>query len=514
MSAARGGEQALAQAAVPALKARALLALAAGAALPCAFAPYGLWPLALLAPAVLLFLIVPLPSAAAARLGAAFGLGLFGHGVWWIQVSVHQFGVPFYAFSVTATALFVCFMASYVALFAWLLARMARTPVQRLVLAPPLWVLVETLRGTLFTGFPWLSLGYSQVDAPLGGFAPLGGVPLCSLLVMVVAAALAGLPAAGWRQRAALLLLALLPAALGAGLRTRTWTTPGGVVHEVVLVQGAVPQHLKWAEDLRSISLARYLELSAAAWAADLVIWPETAIPAFASEVPEVIAELEQRARAQGTALLVGMPTGEPWNGRYYNSVVQFGAESGRYDKRHLVPFGEFFPFKSLLGNLILLFNIPMSDFTAGTETQPLLTVAGHTVGVSICYEDAYAQAIAGPRPLPDVLVNVSNDAWFGDTIAPHQHLEIARMRALESGRWLLRSTNTGISAVIDDRGMVRARAPQFVPHSLRSTYTPMHGETPYARLGDWPLRVLLALLVAGLAWRARRGGRGGQRAF
>ncbi|MEQ8661976.1 MAG: apolipoprotein N-acyltransferase [Gammaproteobacteria bacterium] len=241
-----------------------------------------------------------------------------------------------------------------------------------------------------------------------------------------------------------------------------------------------------------------------------MLIWPETAIAAFPHEIPEVLDALTDAARASDTTLLVGMPTGMPWNGDYYNSLVALGAAPGRYDKRHLVPFGEFFPFKSQLEGIAALLDIPLSDFSAGRAGADTLAVAGHRAGVSICYEDAFGRETIAALPAAALLVNVSNDAWFGDTIAPHQHLEIARMRALESGRWLLRGTNTGITAVIDHRGRVTARAPAFTAVTLRTRFEARAGLTPYARLGDWPLLGLALLVLALSAWRGRDGARTG----
>ena len=236
------------------------------------------------------------------------------------------------------------------------------------------------------------------------------------------------------------------------------------------------------------------------------MVWPETAIPAFADEVPEMIASLNQTARAAQTSLLVGIPTGQPWSGgRYYNSVVALGRQPGRYDKRHLVPFGEFFPMKSLLENLSRLLSIPMSDFSRGDIDQPALHAAGHVVGVSICYEDVFAREVLRALPQAGFLVNVSNDAWFGDTIAPHQHLQIARMRALETGRYLLRATNSGITAVIDERGRVVARAPQFEATALIAQFAARAGSTPFVRFGDYPLQILLTVTVLAVILRGRR---------
>ncbi|MGR8921687.1 MAG: apolipoprotein N-acyltransferase [Gammaproteobacteria bacterium] len=484
---------------------RLLAAALAGASLPLAFAPYGLWPLAVLAPAALLALLASCSPRAAFLTGWVFGLGMFGHGVWWIQVSVHQFGVPYYAFSITITALFVAGMALYPGLFAWALARLGEHDgPRRLVLAPALWVLIEYLRGWLFTGFPWLALGYSQIDAPLGGFAPIAGVHGVSLLVMVAAVLVTALTPAAWRWRAvlALALAGLLVAGRLAG--AIEFTVAAGEERRVALIQGAVPQALKWRRELRAASIALYRELSAPHWDADVIIWPETALAAFPYEVRAVLEELGREALASDTDLLIGMPTGTPWQGEHYNSLVDLGATPGRYDKRHLVPFGEFFPFKSLLGGIASLLTIPMSDFSAGAPGAATLKVAGFEAGISICYEDAFGAEVAAAVPPAAFLVNVSNDAWFGDTIAPHQHLEIARMRALETGRYLLRGTNTGLTAVIDHRGRVLALAEPFVEAALRSRFQPRQGLTPYVRFGDG-LPLALSLAVLGLGLLARR---------
>jgi apolipoprotein N-acyltransferase len=486
---------------------RCAVALGGGLLLPLAFAPFGLWPLAMVSLAVLLWTLRDVSPGRAAAIGWCYGAGMFGLGVWWIQVSVHQFGVPYYAFSVPVTALFIAGMACYPALFAWGLRRLPgpRGTVRLLVLAPALWVLVEWLRGILFTGFPWLSLGYSQLHSPLAGLAPVLGVPGISLAVSFVAAA--GVAALTVGHRARLLLTAgvLLVFAAGGALGTVAWTRPIETGLEVALVQGAIPQHLKWQRELRERSLAHYRALTAPHWDADVIIWPETAIPAFPIDMPEEMAALQHEAAAAGTALLVGMPTGEPAGGRYYNSVVAFGRVPGQYDKRHLVPFGEFFPFPTLMRNLSLLLSIPLSDFSAGAANEVTLAAAGHRAGISICYEDAFARDVMAALPEAAFLVNVSNDAWFGDTIAPHQHLEIARMRALESGRYLLRGTNTGVSAVIDPHGAVVARAPQFEATVLRARFAAHAGVTPYVALGDGPLLLLLVLAVAGALVHARR---------
>ncbi|MCZ6892963.1 MAG: apolipoprotein N-acyltransferase [Gammaproteobacteria bacterium] len=486
---------------------RYLAAIAGGAILPLAFAPFGIWPVAIVSPAVLLLVIRGISMSRAALAGWLYGLGMFGCGVWWVQVSIHQFGVPYYAFSVSVTAVLIAGMACYPALFAGLMnAFSPRQETGRLIFsAPALWVLAEWLRATLFSGFPWLSLGYSQIDSPLAGFVPIVGIYGCSLVVVVIAAAVVALVFSTLKVRVAFAIAIGAIVIGGERLTHVNWTRAAGPKLTVVLVQGAVPQAIKWHDDMRQPTLELYQSLTEPHWDADIVIWPETAIPAFPFEVPETIQALQDRASETNTDLLIGILSGEPWNKRYFNSIIDLGSTPGRYDKRHLVPFGEVFPSKGLLRDLALLLDIPMSDFTPGREDQTTVEVAGYAAGLSICYEDAFPREIA--RALPDAafLVNVSNDAWFGDTIAPHQHLEIARMRALETGRYLLRGTNTGITAVIDHRGNIVAQSAQFEPNSLRASLSPRTGVTPYTRLGDRPLLAVLFLVVVLTAIASRR---------
>ena len=492
---------------IASFRVRAALATAAGGITPCAFAPYGLWPLAAVTPAILLLLLRDLQPRRAALLGWFYGLGLFGHGVWWIQVSVHQFGVPYYVFSIGVTTVFIASMALYPALFGALLNTLSspRRHATACLLAPPLWVLVELLRGWLATGFPWLMLGYSQLDAPLAAYAPVLGVAGVSLLTMIIAASWAWAVTARGRSLLGAALVTVVLMLGGEAVGKIDFTAPLGAPLEAALIQGAVPQAIKWEAGQREAALARYIALSDPMWDADVVIWPETAIAAFPQEVPELIESLAQQARSHGTDLLIGMPTGEPWNGPYYNSLVGLGEHSGRYDERHLVPFGEFFPFKDLLSGIATLLDIPLSDFSAGSAQALTLTVAGHAAGISICYEDAFGREVIAALPNAAVLVNVSNDAWFGDTIAPHQHLEIARMRALESGRYLLRGTNTGITAVIDHHGTIVAQAPQFVATALRAPFEARSGATPYVLTGDGPLTALLVAALGISVWTRRR---------
>ncbi len=481
----------------------ALIALLAGLLLPFAFAPYGVWPCALLSLAVLFVSWRGATPKAAAWCGFAYGLGAFGHGVTWIQVSIHKFGLPLYSFSVSMTALFVVIMALYPMLAGWLTRRLPATSesARALLLAPALWVLMESLRGVLFSGFPWLIVGYGQTDSWFAGYTPLAGALGTSLAVALCAGAGASL-FAGWREgsgerRTALLAavcLLTLPAA-GALLSRVEWTESLGAPLSVALVQGAVPQAIKWQPEYRGATLELYSQLSEPHWGKEVVIWPETAIPAFPADIKDFLDVMGTRAREAGTAFLLGMPTGDP-RGRYFNSLVMLGVAEGRYDKHHLVPYGEYLPMETLLRPLLDFLLIPMSSFTAGKARQAPLAAGRLKFGASICYEDAYGSEVRKPLPEANVLVNVSDDAWFGDSLAPHQHLEIAQVRALEAGRPMLRATNTGISAIIDHRGRVRARSPQFKTFVLTGEADARVGATPYARSGDWPALACCGLLL------------------
>ena len=501
----------------PSTTMRVLIPLLAGFALPLSFAPYGLWPIALLSLAALFDAWRDATPKVAAVRGYLFGIGMFGHGISWIQVSIHKFGLPLYSFSVTTTALFVLFMALYPALAGWLVRRLpARDEAARLLLVmPAVWTVVECVRGAFLSGFPWLVVGYGQVASWFRGYVPLAGAYGASLAVAFVAAALAltvrmvlrggavGQDAPGRVPALAIVAVLALPAA-GLLLARIEWTTSLGGPVSVALVQGAVPQAVKWRREYREPTLRLYAQLSEPHWGKSIVIWPESALPAFPQEIDGFLTDIAQRARAAGTAFMVGIPTGDS-RGAYYNSLLMLGAGEGRYDKHHLVPFGEYLPFDAQLRPLLNFLAIPMSSFAAGEEVQAPLVAGDLRIGASICYEDAYAGEVRKALPAANVLVNVSDDAWFGDSLAPHQHLEIAQVRALESGRPLLRATNTGISAIIDHRGRMLARSPQFEPYVLSGEADARIGETPFVRYGHWPLYTACALLLALALVGARR---------
>ncbi len=478
-----------------------LLAPLAGLVTVAAFAPFAIWPLALLMPLLLLWLWSESTPRRAFLLGWLYGLGLMGGGVYWLTISVGIYSGGGLAVGVLLNVLLVMFMALYYGAAGWLSVRLAGGDRWRLLLiAPAAWVLMEWLRGWLLTGFPWLNLGTAMVDSPLLGWAPVGGVYLLSLWVMVSVSALLS-------ARLAPLLFAVLLWLAGFLLTELTFTEPQGDWVPVAIAQGNVPQDQKWRGDMLMPTLRRYVELTQRAGGAKLVIWPETAVPAYAHRVEQqLLAPLDELARQRGQDILLGVPVMDP-DQRYYNAMLSLGVSGrDRYEKRHLVPFGEFVPFADTLRPVTDLLAIPLSSFSAGETTRPpLLTLAGHQVGIGICYEDAFGRDVNQALPQASFLVNASNDAWFGDSLAPHQHLAMARLRAAETGRWLLRATNTGVSAVIDDRGQVVVRSPQFQVDLLQALVQPRAGATPYVRVGDWGAVALTLLLMVGTVVAGRR---------
>ncbi len=477
--------------------------LFAGALLPLAYAPYSLFPLALLSLTCLFLLLEEQSPREALLRGWLFGLGMFGVGISWVYISIHEYGDASIAAAVGIALVLVALMAVYPAVAAYVGARFAtRNWQRRLLLWPAAWVLAEWFRGWVLTGFPWLNLGYSQVDSPLLGYAPLGGVYGVSWATVLIA----GLLAQSWAMRRNGLALTFCLAGLllipfaGMVLNSVTWTAPQGKRISVSLLQGNIPQDQKWLPEQMMATVERYAELTRDNQSSQLIIWPETAIPAFYHQVQDsLIPQLEEAAKAWNLDLLIGIPLLDRESWQYYNAVMSLGREHRFYYKQHLVPFGEYMPFRPVLENLLSALDLAMADFSEGAPDQVLLRGMNVPVGVSICYEIAFGEEIIRSLPQAALLVNVSNDGWFGDSLAPHQHLEIARMRARETERTLLRATNTGVSAIIDHKGVVQQRSPQFEIAVLTGKVQPRSGATPYVRVGNLPVVLLASLIVLGV---------------
>ncbi len=483
-----------------------LLALAAGVALVFAFAPFDLYPLAILAPALLFLALEGVSPRRAARRGLLFGLGLFGVGVSWVFVAIHVYGDSGVAVAALLTALFVTALAGYPALFAFGAARLRPGEggaFWYLGLLPALWLASEWLRGWLFTGFTWLQLGYSQEQSPLAGLAPLLGVYGIGLACAVSAGALAWWLRGGRRAVPALLAVVLLWLAAFGAARIE-WTHPQGKPLRVALIQDNLPQATKWDPDQFDQRLNLYAKRTLE-WVpqVDAVIWPENAITVFYRDLKDNYFDwLATQARNAGTDLVVGLPMHKAEGKGYYTSLMLMGVHDGVYHKHHLVPFGEFVPLQGLLRGLIKFFDLPMSGFSPGPADQAPLPVAGRLAAMSICYEDAFGEELLHNFPAATLLVNGSNNAWYGDSFAPHQHLEISRMRTIETGRPLVRATTTGISALVDHHGRVLVRSMQFESTVLHGEVQPMAGTTPYMWWGNWPV-LLLCWGLIGWGWRS-----------
>ncbi|MBS0321343.1 MAG: apolipoprotein N-acyltransferase [Proteobacteria bacterium] len=507
-------------------KLAAPLSLCAGAATVFAFAPFGF---ALVAPAMLggqfLFWQHAHSPRTAAKLGFAYGVGLFGAGVSWVYVPLQTFGGMPAALAVLATATWVAYLALWPALVGALAVRFTEhDSVPRALALATLWTLSEWLRGRGYTGFPWLLVGSAQLPgSSLAGFAPLGGVFGVSLATALAAALLALFVEAITQHARRLMFASLAGIALlfaaGWGLQHLTWTERVGEPLTISLIQGNVAQHQKFDPAYRDRNFLLYAHLAEVS-RGRLIVLPESAFPVFADEVPaEILDRIAAAAAARNGDALVGLftvvespiPGDEP---AIHNSVITVGAGKPQlYRKHHLVPFGESIPLKSVVGGFIEhVLAIPLADQAAGPADAPPLDVAGQRVAVNICYEDAFGNELRRRVRDATLLVNVTNDAWYGRSIAADQHDQIAAMRALETGRPLLRATNTGITTAVGADGREAARLPWFTRGILEVTVSGRRGVTPYMAIGDTgPVVLAVALLALALvvARRNRTGGTG-----
>lgn len=481
----------------------ALLLLPAGALFPLALAPLFWWPLGVVSLLVFIHAQMTASSAGSAFCRAwLYSLGQFGTGISWIYVSMHDHGGTSAPLSVLMVGLFAAFLATFPAFWFALRQRLfGRTLAWATI--PVFWFLHEWFRSWFLTGFPWLFAGDAHLHTWLAGWAPLFGSYGISIIVLLTASALYQLLTT--RQPRWLLPLLLWP--LGFVLQQIDWTEKTGEL-KVAAVQGNIPQDDKWKREMVSPTINAYYQQSSEHWDSDLILWPETAITLLADQFRPYQDEMAAEAEATHTTVITGIPyrypRGSVLAGEFHNSVIAFGNGEGIYHKQHLVPFGEYVPLASLIRGLLPFFNLDMSSFLAGPADQPLLKVGRHTaqgdelylVAPYICYEIAYPQLVTRMAKDADFLITVSNDAWFGDSLGPKQHMALAQMRALETGRYLLRATNTGITALVDNKGNMLSRLPYEQRATLTGTAEMRHGQTPYMIWELWPLYGLSLLVV------------------
>ena len=458
-------------------------------------------------------------------LGFCFGLGLFGFGASWIYVSISTFGNTNPMICIAVTGLFIALLSCCPALAGWLSYKLFKQTsmwTKLIIIYPTLWVAFEWFRSwAVFGGFPWLFTGYTQIHWPLGWYAPIGSVYLVSWLsaissgcLVLIITSLRCVGAGLWPRpfaknkspqglikesfiRVCIPILVIVILWLGGfALSTVQWTHPVGKPIKTALVQGNISQEIKWQSGYFSHILNVYTNETEKHWQ-PIVVWPENALPIDPSRIPMYINSMKSAAKTHHSAVVFGAPLTNKHNAAiYYNSAIVLGDGSGTYRKRHLVPFGEYVPFANLVGPIFQFMHVPMSGFTPGPDKQKLVTVHGYPVAMFICYESAYPQEVRDYLGNAAWIITISDDSWFGHSIGIYQHEQMAQMRALETGREILRDTNSGITSVINSHGDVVARAKPFVQTTLISDAQPMTGKTPWSEIGLRPWLVLWLILL------------------
>jgi len=481
-----------------------LIAWLAGAVFIFALAPYGFWPVALVSPAILYALLMPQMSGKRAFvIGQAYGTGLWCVGAFWLYTSIHVYGDT----PVWLALIMIALMGLGMGLFHGFLALVFNRVVGKQPLSfAALWVLQEWMKTWLFTGFPWLFVGYAFTEQYwLSSLAPVAGVFAVSFVAVLLAASLVEL----LRRRGGYMIptAALLIVSCALWLLNPQWTKPKGTPDlSVSLIQGNIPQDLKWLTEYQVETLKIYATLSSTEWGSDMILWPESSIPMFQDEALGFISEVVKVAKETNTTWVTGIPYKDEaaFDAKtdkyppFYNSVIALGAEAeGLYKKQRLVPFGEYIPFEGMLDILPnLAGSQEILSYSRGSDNQSPLRVRGHNLGAAVCYEVAYPDTTRKNAINTDFLLTISNDAWFGTSAGPLQHLQMVQMRALENGRWFMRATNTGVTAIIDHKGRIVERAPQFERTVLRGNVQARVGNTPYMRAGNYPILIIIALLL------------------
>jgi apolipoprotein N-acyltransferase len=490
-----------------------LLALVAGMLTTLAYAPYSISILAILCPGLILALWKNTSTKTAVFIGLSYGIGLFGTGTWWIFISMHEFGHMETPLAILAMLLVVLYQSLFPALQGYVLARWTppKSALRCLIFFPTSWVFLEWLRSFLMTGWHWLVLGYTQIDAPLGGYAPIIGTYGISLLTLLSAGILvhgattlwfktvtSSDPISSnsvWKVQLNIIILAVLWLN-GALLTFYTFTEKNAKSLTVSMIQGNVPQELKWQPDQLGAIVEKYHVRTQNLWKSDLIIWPEGAIPALSTVAEPFLDSLAKEAVKHHSNVMLGIPVAEGQN--FYNALLLMGDSTGHYYKRHLVPFGEYIPLKSLLNPVLTSLNIPMSDFSKGPTEQALLTVKDIHMAAYICYEIVEPDEVRRTLDSAELIVTITDDSWFDGSIASEQHLQMARMRSLENGLPQLFLSSRGASAIINSQGKITHYLAEHQEGVITVTVASVHGKTPWRMFGSWPVLILsiLGILV------------------
>jgi apolipoprotein N-acyltransferase len=472
------------------------IAFLSGAALPLAFAPFNIWIIAILSPAALLWIwqsYFVWPREAFWS-GFFYGLGMFSVGISWVFISIHRYGNTEIPLAVGLTSLLVIGLSLFIAIQGYVLKKFFRGSSTAFLLYgfPSCWVLFEWIRGWIFTGFPWLYLGYTQLTTPLGGYAPIFSVYGVSLAVALNSSLLVALIFGAKKMRITAMTTLILLWGIGFFLHTQQYTTASTRSYTASLIQSNVKPSDKYTqpEPLDSVEKL-YGGLTESAWGSDIILWPEGAIPVPLPISKPYIDNLQVMAGIYHSTLISGIINVDQ-AGHYFNSLIAIGNGSGTYHKQHLLPFGDYVPFQTWLRGFIDFFDLPMSSFSSGPAEQSLLHAGDLLLDPLICYEIAFPTLVRTTLRNANAIITLSEDGWFGESLGPHQHLQIAQMRALETGRYVLRATTSGLTAIIDNKGRITAMAPPFQATALKGSFQSMTGETPWVILGLWPLLILL----------------------
>ncbi len=482
-----------------------ILCFVAGLATVFAFEPFGLGVIAFFSLAILCyFLQAAVTKKHAFLYGLAFGYGMFGVGVSWVYVSLSTYGgMPLWMGSIAVIG-FAGLLSVFIGFAGFLSVLLVPKPsIARLSVIPFCWIIFEWLKGWVLTGFPWLEIGYTQTPTWLFALAPIGGVYLISFLVLVIGCLLvaAFIEPRRWHSWLTMLGISILlwP------LNQIQWSQDDGEPINVGLVQANIPIELKWLADQRDQHINQFVIQSQQLHEKtpiDLFVWPETALPLYRQQTDKAFW---QAIVPPGSAVLTGLMDQVADNEFYNAAVLSCAGQQQVYRKRHLVPFGEYLPMRFLFNWVLNYLQLPMSDFSAWQGSQPLECPGNINLSLSICYEDAFGSEWRNHIAGATLLVNISEDAWFGDSLAPHQRLQMAQMRSREFARPLIRSANTGPSVVIDQHGVVLASTGQFVEQSLNYLVQPQTGDTWYQRFGNWIILVSFGLVLVLLVNRVRR---------
>ena len=474
------------------------LLMVAGCLVPLGLAPYDIWVIALLCLTFLYQQITTHKSEKIISLVVTFNLGAFLAGTSWVFVSINKYGFVPVPFALVATFIFCLFLAflNSVPFIIW--SRIPQNRVSSVLAFSSLWVLGEWLRSWFLTGFPWLLVGYSQSSTWLSGWATIGGVFWVSFISALIAACIWEIYLIRSKPNEVMLsfTLILFLAITGANLLHMNWTKQSGDILKVALIQPNIDQLQKWSLDSRNRILNQLSAQSSQYWDHDLIVWPEAAIPVIPQNANLFLSKIGRRARESSTTLITGIPTYNPSTQRYHNSALALGEKTGQYNKTKLVPFGEYVPMDNLLRGLIRFFDLPMSNFSRGKKHQDLLSAHGHKIASAICYEVVYPDLVADNAIGASLILTISNDAWFGDSLALPQHLQMAQMRSIELSKPIIRATNNGLSAIIDHKGRITSQLDPFISTELSGSIRPMSGQTPFAKFGSIPCIAFCSIVV------------------